>query len=120
MEHLQKGELVVPMCTSCGKRAWPPSPHCPSCLHPTRPETVNPHGVLVEFSHSHVRNHEGAFGIIDMADGFRLVGSFLGDGGNGAKLEKGMRVKMVGCGVRPDGAPFYEFAPLDNEKEEKR
>jgi uncharacterized OB-fold protein len=80
---------------------------------------VNPHGVLVEFSRSHVRNHEGAFGIVEMADGFRLVGSFLGDYDE-AKLEEGMQVKMVRCGTRPDGAPFYEFAPLGNKKEEKR
>lgn len=110
LEHLQKGELLVPICTSCGKRAWPPSAHCPSCLQPTRLEAVSPEGALVEFSTSHVSGHEGTFGIVQMADGFRLVGSFDG-AGTGSRLEKGMWVKMVRCGVRTDGSPFYDFEP---------
>lgn len=53
---------------------------------------------------SHLRGHEGIFGIVQM-DGFRLVGSF-----ENAELAQGISVRMVECGMR-DGAPYYLFAP---------
>lgn len=65
---------------------------------------VSTKGVLVEFAMSHLRGHEGIFGIVQM-DGFRLVGSF-----ENAELAQGISVRMVECGMR-DGAPYYLFAP---------
>lgn len=98
---------MVPVCTSCGKKAWPPSARCPSCLSKTRFAKVATAGTLVEFAASHVRGREGTFGIVEM-DGFRLVGS-IGD----AKLREGMKVKMSKCGVGPDGTPYYHFEPVE-------
>ena len=60
--------------------------------------------MLVEFATSHVRGHEGVFGIVQM-DGFRLVGSF-----ESADLVEGISVRMIECGMK-DGAPYYLFAP---------
>lgn len=60
--------------------------------------------MLVEFATSHVRGHEGMFGIVQM-DGFRLVGSF-----ESAELAQGISVRMIECGMKDD-APYYLFAP---------
>ncbi|AIF83877.1 putative nucleic-acid-binding protein containing a Zn-ribbon [Candidatus Nitrososphaera evergladensis SR1] len=104
IEYLKKGEFVVPVCTSCGQKAWPPSPTCPKCFGRTALKKVGKTGTLAEFATSHVRGHEGVFGIVEM-DGFRLVGSLDGD----KKLRKGVKVKMDRCGVNAEGAPFYHF-----------
>jgi uncharacterized OB-fold protein len=106
IDYLKKGEFLVPMCTKCGKRAWPPSPSCPKCFGKVVLKKVDKTGILVEFATSHVRGHEGVFGIIEM-DGFRLVGSFDGD----KKLCNGMKVRLDKCGVNAEGAPFYHFVP---------
>lgn len=98
---------MVPVCTSCRKKAWPPSARCPSCLSTTRFAKVGTAGTLVEFAASHFKDRKGAFGIVEM-DGFRLVGS-LGD----AKLAEGMKVRMTKCGVEPDGTPYYHFQPAE-------
>ncbi|MEO9364338.1 MAG: zinc ribbon domain-containing protein [Nitrososphaera sp.] len=105
VERLKKGEFLVPVCTTCGKRAWPPSPSCPECFGKTALKKVGKIGMLVEFATSYVRGHEGVFGIIEM-DGFRLVGSL--DNGN---LRKGLKVEMDRCGVDAEGTPFYHFIP---------
>lgn len=94
----------VPVCIRCRKKVWPPSSICPSCYSKTELKKIDRKGVLVEFATSHVRGHEGMFGIVEM-DGFRLVGSF-----GKTKLVQGMQVRMVDCGVR-DGTPYYLFAP---------
>ncbi len=108
LEYLRKNKFVVPACTSCGKRAWPPALHCPSCLAKTELRPASKKGTLVEFASSHLRGREGVFGMIEMEDGFRIVGSLSGE-----KLYKGMKVKMVECGLSPaDGAPYYRFSPL--------
>ncbi len=77
---------------------------CQSCFAKTALKKVAKTGALVEFTHSHVRGHEGAFGIVQM-DGFVLVGSF-----DDTALQKGMKVRMDKCGVN-DGTPFYHFVP---------
>jgi hypothetical protein len=102
-ENLQRGKFLMPVCTSCGKKAWPPSPICPACLSKTSLKKIRPEGTLVEFADSHIRDHEGIFGIVEM-DGFRLVGSF----DIGAPLHEGANVRMDRCGLR-DGAPYYHF-----------
>jgi len=107
LTSLKKGVFVVPVCTSCRKKAWPPSARCPSCLSRTRAAKVATAGILVEFAASHVKNREGTFGIVEM-DGFRLVGSI-----EGTNLKEGMDVKMSKCGVGSDGAPYYHFQPAE-------
>jgi uncharacterized OB-fold protein len=103
LKSLQKGVFVVPVCTSCGKKAWPPSARCPSCLSGTKFVKVRTAGKLVEFAASHIKGREGTFGIVEL-DGFRIVGSV-----GGTKLKEGMKVKMTKCGVGPDGSPYYHF-----------
>jgi uncharacterized OB-fold protein len=107
LANLKKGAFVVPVCTSCGKKAWPPSAHCPSCLSKTRFAKAALAGTLIEFAASHVKGQEGTFGIVQL-DGFRLVGSI-----GGANLKEGMDVKMSKCGIGPDGTPYYHFHPAE-------
>lgn len=102
--HLKKGEFAVPVCTKCGKKAWPPSGTCSSCFSKTTLKKTTRLGELVEFSRSHVRGYEGVFGIVKM-DGFTLVGSF-----DNTNLKKGMKVRMDRCGMS-NGTPFYHFLP---------
>lgn len=101
---MKKGEFMVPTCTKCSKKAWPPSDACPSCFAKTVPRKTARKGTLVEFSRSHVRGYEGIFGIVKM-DGFTLVGSF-----DDADLKKGIKVRMDRCGIN-NGTPFYHFVP---------
>lgn len=101
---MKKGEFFVPVCTKCGKKAWPPAPACASCFSKTALKKMDRAGVLVEFARSHVRGHEGVFGMVQMG-GFMLIGSF-----DNAKLRKGMKVMMDRCGVS-DATPFYHFTP---------
>jgi uncharacterized OB-fold protein len=103
--HLKKGEFRVPVCTLCGRMAWPPSGRCPHCLSKTSLKKMQTTGTMLEFSHSHVNGKEGGFGLIEMS-GIRLVGS-LGD----HPMVEGMKVTMIKCGLGPDGTPFYSFAP---------
>lgn len=103
LESLKKGEFKIPVCTLCKSKAWPPSRHCPHCLHETALQKVETTGTLLEFTSSHIKGREGIFGIIEMS-GIKIVGSF-----DSLQLKEGMKVKMSGCGVRPDGTAFYHF-----------
>lgn len=105
IDHLKKGEFRMPVCTSCGSKAWPPSRRCQQCLRKTSLKLVRTTGTLIEFSSSHIKGREGTFGLVEMS-GIRLVASF-GD----QQLKEGMKVKMSGCGIKPDGTAFYFFAP---------
>lgn len=105
IDRLKKGEFRVPVCTSCGSKAWPPSRRCQRCLGKTSLKKVKTSGTLIEFSSSHVNGREGAFGLVEIA-GIRLIASF-GD----QQLKEGMKVRMSACGVEPDGIPFYFFVP---------
>jgi hypothetical protein len=49
---------------------------------------------------------EGCYGLVEMS-GIKLIGSF-----DTLELREGLRVKMVKCGVRPDGIPYYYFEPI--------
>jgi hypothetical protein len=49
---------------------------------------------------------EGCYGLIEMS-GIKLIGSF-----ETLKLREGLKVKMVRCGVRPNGTPYYVFEPV--------
>ncbi|HEX2106605.1 MAG TPA: hypothetical protein VHF28_02640 [Nitrososphaera sp.] len=39
--------------------------------------------------------------------GIKLIGSF-----ETLELKEGLRVKMVKCGVKPGGIPYYLFEPI--------
>lgn len=105
IEHLKKGEFRMPVCVSCGSKVWPPSHHCPHCLSKTSLKKIKTTGSLIEFTSSRVKGKEGVFGLVEMA-GIKLVGSF-----SDQQLKEGMKVRMIGCGVKPDGTIFYSFAP---------
>jgi hypothetical protein len=49
---------------------------------------------------------EGCYGLVEM-DGIRLIGSF-----DTFELRDGLQVKMAGCGLKPDGTPYYLFEPV--------
>jgi hypothetical protein len=49
---------------------------------------------------------EGCYGLVEMS-GIKLIGSF-----ETIELREGLKVKMVRCGVRPDGTPYYFFEPV--------
>jgi hypothetical protein len=51
---------------------------------------------------------EGCYGIVEMS-GIKLLGSF---DNNNLELKEGLKVKMVRCGVKPDGIPYYFFEPI--------
>jgi hypothetical protein len=39
--------------------------------------------------------------------GIKLIGSF-----DNSEMKEGIKVKMVRCGVMPDGTPYYFFEPV--------
>ena len=103
LESIAVGKFKIPLCTSCGLKAWPPTRSCPKCFSRTKLESVEPVGTLVEFAKSHIRNREGIFGVIDI-DGIKIVG--------GLKIVNpysGMKLKMSVCGLREDGSTYYDF-----------
>jgi hypothetical protein len=48
---------------------------------------------------------EGCYGLVEMS-GIKLIGSF-----ETTELKEGLKVKMVTCGLRGDGTPYYYFEP---------
>jgi hypothetical protein len=50
---------------------------------------------------------EGTFGLVEMS-GIKVIGSF----DISEELREGIKVKMVRCGVRPDGVAFYFFESI--------
>jgi uncharacterized OB-fold protein len=105
IKYLKKGEFRMPVCMSCGSKAWPPSHRCPCCLSKTSLRKIETTGTLVEYTSSHVKGREGVFGLVEMS-GIKLVGSF-----EDQNLKEGMKVRMTDCGIRSDGTAFYSFAP---------
>lgn len=61
---------------------------------------------MLEFTESYVEGMDGPFGLIEMS-GIKLIGSF-----DTSDLREGLKVKMVSCGVKPDGTVFYFFEPI--------
>ncbi len=49
---------------------------------------------------------EGCYGLVEMS-GIKLIGSF-----DKLELREGLKVKMVRCGVGPNGTPYYFFEPI--------
>lgn len=106
IENLNKGEFRLPMCNSCKAKVWPPSHYCPQCLSKTSLQIVDTSGTLIHFTKSYVKGMEGCYGLVEMS-GIKLIGSF-----DTLELREGLKVKMVSCGVRPDGTPYYFFEPI--------
>jgi uncharacterized protein len=106
IEQLSKGKFRVPICGSCKTKVWPPSHYCPRCLSKASLEIIETSGTLLEFTDSYVEGMKGTFGLIEMS-GIKLIGSF-----DTSDLREGLKVKMVTCGVKPDGNAFYFFKPI--------
>lgn len=106
IENLKKGEFRLPVCNSCKAKVWPPSHYCPQCLSKTSLRNIDTRGTLIHFTKSYVKGMEGCYGLVEMS-GIKLIGSF-----DTVELREGSRVKMVTCGVRPDGTPYYFFEPI--------
>ncbi len=49
---------------------------------------------------------EGCYGLVEMA-GIKVIGSF-----DRLELKEGLDVKMVRCGLKSDGTPYYFFEPI--------
>ncbi|MFL6481509.1 MAG: Zn-ribbon domain-containing OB-fold protein [Nitrososphaera sp.] len=104
---LKDGKFLLPVCTSCKTKVWPPSSYCSNCLSSTSLEIVDLNGTLLYFTHSYVKGLEGRYGLVEMS-GIRLIGSF-----DSVKLKDGSKVKMARCGLEPNGSPFYYFEPVE-------
>jgi hypothetical protein len=63
-------------------------------------------GTLVHFTQSYLKGMEGCYGLVEMS-GIKLIGSF-----DTLELREGSKVKMVRCGVGPNGTPYYFFEPI--------
>ncbi|MDQ3837598.1 MAG: zinc ribbon domain-containing protein [Thermoproteota archaeon] len=106
-DKLKEGKFLLPICTLCKSKVWPPTSYCPNCLSSTSLEIVDLDGTLLYFTQSYVKGLEGAYGLVEMS-GIRLIGSF-----DNARLKDGLKVKMVRCGLTPNGSPFYFFEPIE-------
>jgi uncharacterized protein len=104
--ELRKGKFLVAVCSSCKFKVWPPSKYCPQCHSKTALETVETSGTLIEYTRSYLVGKEGTYGLVDMS-GIRLIGSF-----DTSELVEGQQVRMLKCGVNPDGTTFYLFEPV--------
>jgi uncharacterized OB-fold protein len=107
IEHLKKGQFRLPVCTSCKAKAWPPSHYCPQCLSKTSVQVIDTTGTLIHFTRSYLKGSEGYYGIVEMS-GIKLIGSF-----DTLEMKEGIKVKMVMCGLTPDGTPYYLFDPVE-------
>jgi hypothetical protein len=76
------------------------------CLSNTSLQIINTDGTLLYFTISYLKGMEGCYGLVEMA-GIKLIGSF-----DTLELKDGLQVKMVRCGVKPDGTPYYSFEPI--------
>ena len=106
IDSLMKGEFRLPVCNLCKAKVWPPSYYCPKCLSQTSLQIVDTNGTLVYFTTSYLKGREGSYGLVEMS-GIRLIGSFDSPG-----LKEGLQVKMITCGLKPEGTPFYFFEPV--------
>jgi hypothetical protein len=61
---------------------------------------------LLHFTQSYLKGMEGCYGLVEMS-GIKLIGSF-----DMLELREGSKVRMVSCGVRPDGTAYYFFEPI--------
>ena len=109
LDYIKKGDFRIYVCASCKKKIWPPFKYCPKCLSKAHLLKIDRNGVLLEFTFSHLENIGGVFGIVEIR-GIRLVGSIFG-----GPLRQGMKVKMIKCGINPDGSPFYHFEKTNNK-----
>jgi uncharacterized OB-fold protein len=101
-DFIRRGEFRVPVCKHCRKKMWPPSGFCCDCFVTTSLEKIETTGTLMEVTTSHICGREDPYGVVDMR-GIKLIGSLSGN------VTPGMKVRMVKCGIRENGCPYYHF-----------
>jgi uncharacterized OB-fold protein len=101
-DSIRRGEFRVPVCKHCRKKMWPPSEFCCDCFFTTCLEKIETTGTLIEFTTSHIHGKEDLYGVVDMK-GIKLIGSLSGN------VTRGMKVRMVKCGIRENGCLYYYF-----------
>jgi len=107
-DGLAEGRLVTTGCARCGRLSFPPRPVCRGCWS-DEPEwrELRPHGVLYSYTRVHVVPRaflaDGLYviGIVDLADGVRLMCRLMGEVSDYAP---DMPVEMV--------VPLYDDGPL--------
>jgi hypothetical protein len=73
-------------------------------------EFRTPAGRLIEYTTAYNMSRPVKFGIVNIG-GINIIGSL----DSTVSPRVGIKVKMINCGILPDGTPFYEF-----DKYEKR
>jgi uncharacterized OB-fold protein len=114
-DALAEGRLVTTGCKACGRLSFPPKPLCRDCWSEDvawRPLT--PHGRLYSFTQVHVlprafqEDGLGSIGIIDLADGVRLMCRLLA---GPAQHRCEAPVEMVALAY--DDGPLFAARPVE-------
>ena len=84
---------------------WPPSRYCKLCFCKTELKNVIKEGTLLEYTKSYIGNTQVIFGAVEI-NGIRLMGR-LTPATKG--FQKGMKVRLTGCGINTQGGIFYNF-----------
>ncbi|HET7149327.1 MAG TPA: hypothetical protein VFI73_12605 [Candidatus Nitrosopolaris sp.] len=103
-DFIKKGEFRVAVCENCSKKIWPPSEYCCDCFFATSLEKIETAGTLIECTSYNIDDSEELYGVVDI-QGIKLIGSFS------TNITPGTPVRMVDCGIRENGSPFYHFEP---------
>jgi len=113
-----EGRLVLPRCGRCGRFRWPPGPICPGCRmagaewvdSPGRGTVYSWVVVHVPFAEALVDQLPYAVGLIQLAEGVRLVSTI--EGCDPAAIEAGMPVvaRFEDAGV---GRRMLTFVPSE-------
>lgn len=112
LRAVKSGEFKVPVCPDCNQFVWPPSRFCYRCLSRTelgRPVATT--GVLVEFTDLNCGTVTETFGLVHLEDGIDLIAKIDTDD----NISPGSVLRMNGCGLLPDGTPFYSFHPISQQ-----
>ena len=108
LNQLRDGRLIIPCCTNCKKKIWPPYEKCPICYRQTTAVHGGKLGRVVEFSKSWMENGEVTVALIDI-EGILLLGSILEARG----IAVGSVVELVTLGASPEGQIHFIFRTLD-------
>jgi uncharacterized protein len=104
---------MLPICGSCGRRWFPPTPGCPRCgSTQVRLEEADPRGavyswVVINRALNPAFSHDAPYTItaVDLTEGARMVGRFLSE----ATIQAGMPVRVDIYEV--DGHRLVGFRP---------
>lgn len=107
MKQLKNGKFVIPYCTGCRMKIWPPYEYCPACYRRTSIVTAGKIGKIVEFSRSWLEEQQVIVALIDI-DGILLLGSIS----EGQGITIGAEVELLSTGTSTDGKIYFHFRIL--------